>query len=52
MANNKHLTLDERITIETMLKQKANITKIANTLDKLALRFPSHLMCAMVVETV
>lgn len=34
MAKNKHLTLDERITIETMLKEKANITKIANTLDK------------------
>lgn len=34
MANNKHLTLDERITIETMLKQKANITQIANALGK------------------
>ena len=34
MANNKHLTLDERITIETMLNQKASITLIANALNK------------------
>lgn len=34
MANNKHLTLDERITIETMLKEKHSFKDIAVALDK------------------
>lgn len=34
MANNKHLTLDNRITIESMLKHKTTFTKIADVLDK------------------
>ena len=34
MANNKHLTFDNRITIESMLKHKTTFAKIAKTLDK------------------
>lgn len=34
MANNKHLTLNERSTIESMLKHKTSFTKIGKALDK------------------
>lgn len=34
MANNKHLTLDERTTIESMLKHKTSFTEIGLSLDK------------------
>lgn len=34
MANNKHLTLNERIVIETMLNEKASFREIAKTLEK------------------
>lgn len=34
MANNKHLTLDDRITIETMLHDKASFKAIAIALNK------------------
>lgn len=34
MANNKHLTLDERITIESMLKEKCSFKDIASSLGK------------------
>lgn len=34
MANNKHLTLDDRTSIEVALKGKSNFTKIAKTLGK------------------
>jgi len=34
MANNKHLTLGERTTIESMLKHKTSFTEIGNSLDK------------------
>lgn len=34
MANNKHLTPDNRSTIEAMLNNKASFKKIADTLDK------------------
>lgn len=34
MANNKHLTLDNRITIEAMLHDKASFKAIADALDK------------------
>ena len=34
MSNNKHLTLDERNTIESMLKHKTSFKEIADTLDK------------------
>ncbi len=34
MANNKHLTLDDRTTIALMLKEKASFRAIASVLDK------------------
>lgn len=34
MANNKHLTLDERTTIESMLKHKTSFKEIGRFLDK------------------
>jgi len=34
MANNKHLTLDNRIVIESMLKHKTTFTEIGRVLDK------------------
>ena len=34
MANNKHLTYDNRNTIESMLKHKTTFSKIAKALDK------------------
>lgn len=34
MANNKHLTLDDRLTIESMLKQKSTFKDIASVLAK------------------
>lgn len=34
MANNKHLTLGDRITIESMLKHKTSFTEIGSSLDK------------------
>lgn len=34
MANNKHLTNDNRCTIQTMLNEKASFKAIADTLDK------------------
>lgn len=34
MANNKHLTLDNRFTIETMLNNKSSFKAIADALDK------------------
>ena len=34
MANKKHLTLDERIIIETMLNQKASFREIADSIGK------------------
>lgn len=34
MANNKHLTIGERTTIESMLKHKTSFTAIGNSLDK------------------
>jgi transposase, IS30 family len=34
MANNKHLTLDNRSIIESMLKDKTSFKKIGNTLEK------------------
>jgi len=34
MANNKHLTADNRCTIQTMLNDKASFKAIADALDK------------------
>lgn len=34
MANNKHLTLEDRIAIQTMLNERSSFSKIARTLDK------------------
>lgn len=34
MANNKHLTFDERNTIESMLKHKTSFRKIGDAIDK------------------
>ena len=34
MANNKHLTIDNRCTIQTMLNDKASFKAIADVLDK------------------
>lgn len=34
MANNKHLTADNRITIQTMLNHKSSFKSIACVLDK------------------
>jgi len=34
MANNKHLTLDDRITIQTMLNERSTLSRIATALNK------------------
>lgn len=53
MPNNKHLTLDNRTTIETMLNLQSSFKEIAAALDKdpstISKEIRSHLVSAMLV---
>ena len=52
MPNNKHLTLDERNIIESLLTQKVTFTEIARTINKHPSTISKEIRCHLSVERV